>query len=253
MEQKMYYQNTKSFRHFITWRQRYRLGRYQYSIYSVIVIIIIIISYTSASNYSEKLNLNNYSSNNNNNTNNNDRISNGNEHSRRHSHKYTQSIDNLLNSLKNSKKIPNVDKKSPSMPRLPYDDEDDELSDSDVCPTCYLERSTDKIRLEAIKHQILSKLGLKQKPTITLPVPRDVILETLSRAGDYPSNINLLNNKEEVKKTEEETEPEEELLESEPDDFYGRTSEIITFAEPGESSFFIFIIITSRILKSSRV
>ena len=123
------------------------------------------------------------------------------------------------------------------MPRLPYDRE---MSDSDVCPTCYFERSTDEIRLEAIKHQILSKLGLKQKPTITLPVPRDVILETLSRAGDYPSNINLLNNKEEVKKTEQETELEEELLESEPDDFYGRTSEIITFAEPGEYSIFYF-------------
>jgi len=76
--------------------------------------------------------------------------------------------------------------------------------------------------------QILQKLGLKSKPRIRLPVPRDVVLETLSRAGG-----NLLSGKEEAKQAASIGE-EEEYFDSEPDDFYGRTSEIITFAEPGK-------------------
>lgn len=126
----------------------------------------------------------------------------------------------------------NVDKETPRMPRLPYDNLD--LGES-VCPTCYFERNSDEIRLEAIKLQILSKLGLKEKPTITLPVPRDVLIETLSRAGDQTLTGDLLAGEDEVrKKMEKEAEVEEGTLESEPDDFYGRTSEIITFAQPGE-------------------
>ncbi|XP_071443075.1 lateral signaling target protein 2 homolog, partial [Hetaerina americana] len=72
----------------------------------------------------------------------------------------------------------------------------------------------DNIRLEAIKHQILSKLGLKSKPNVTSPIPRSVVLETLYRA-------------EETRGFMDPTRPPEPE-----DDFYGRTSEIITFAEP---------------------
>lgn len=223
MEQKMYYQNSKAFRHFITWRQRYRLGKYQYSIYSIVLIIIIVISCTSASINSDKLTINKYD----NNKNNNKGVRDGNEHGRRHSHKYSQTIDSLLNSLKNSKNmIFNLDKETPSMPRLPYDTFD--FGES-VCPTCYFERNSDEIRLEAIKRQILSKLGLKEKPTIKLPVPREIVFETLSRAGEVDDD--LFRGGDDNSK---QTEAEEEVVESEPDDFYGRTSEIITFAEPGE-------------------
>ncbi|EEB12603.1 inhibin beta, inhb, putative [Pediculus humanus corporis] len=130
----------------------------------------------------------------------------------------------------------NLEKETPRMPWLPYDNY--HLGES-ICPTCYFERNSDEIRLEAIKLQILSKLGLKEKPTITLPVPRDILIETLSRAGDYPMNGNFFGEQEydETINNKKEKEPEidEGLLESEPDDFYGRTSEIITFAEPGKN------------------
>lgn len=163
--------------------------------------------------------------------NNNNRFSSGSEHGRRHSHKYPpqDDIDSFLSSLQNSKNIfRKVDNESPNEPY------DVEVSDPDACPTCNLARdggSADEIRLEAIKRQILSKLGLKKKPTITLPVPRDVIFETLSRAGEYPAD-----SAPQSKSADESADADaEELLENEPDDFYGRTSEIITFAEPGES------------------
>ncbi len=44
--------------------------------------------------------------------------------------------------------------------------------------------STDSLRLEAIKQQILSKLGLKSKPNITHEFSKQTILNTLSRADD---------------------------------------------------------------------
>lgn len=44
--------------------------------------------------------------------------------------------------------------------------------------------NTDTLRLEAIKQQILSKLGLKAKPNITHEFSKQTILNTLSRADD---------------------------------------------------------------------
>lgn len=88
----------------------------------------------------------------------------------------------------------------------------------------------DLLRLEAIKQQILSKLGLATKPNVTSTLSRDVVLKTIFRA-------------QETSPTSEEHQqdtlppPSSGLpnIDSEPDDFYGRTSEIIAFAEPGES------------------
>ncbi|KAG8313092.1 hypothetical protein J6590_010186 [Homalodisca vitripennis] len=83
--------------------------------------------------------------------------------------------------------------------------------------------SQQSLRLEAIKTQILSKLGLSAKPNITLTVSRKVVQDTIERA-------------EAVEGVEEETAPPTTRVPqevSEPDDFYGRTREIITFAEPG--------------------
>lgn len=42
----------------------------------------------------------------------------------------------------------------------------------------------ERIRLESIKYQILTKLGLKQKPNITHSIPRHIIMTTLSRANE---------------------------------------------------------------------
>lgn len=184
MEQHTYYQTSKSFRHFITWRQRHRLQ------VMVIVAVAVLLGVHIAAAHTNRTHF-------------------------RHS---GNNIDSLLSNLKHSKK-PVEDP-----PRLPYEEQG-------KCNPC----SDDDIRREAIKLQILSKLGLKNKPHIRLPVPRDVVLETLSRAGG-----NLLSSKEEAKQAAREAE-EEDLLEGEPDDFYGRTSEIITFAEPGEfQAFFVF-------------
>jgi inhibin beta len=109
------------------------------------------------------------------------------------------------------------------------------------CPNCVQpEQKRDEIRLETIKRQILSKLGLKEKPNVTSPVPREVILETLYRAeetGDdqqHSGGSGLVTQRvpyDDDSPAPSSTRPPE----SEPDDFYGRTSEIIAFAEPGKS------------------
>ncbi|KAK2588947.1 hypothetical protein KPH14_001802 [Odynerus spinipes] len=136
--------------------------------------------------------------------------------------------------------------------------------------------SPDDLRLEAIKHQILTKLGLRTRPDVNrtlAAVPRHLALETLYRAeaqpppqypertrnehgaeysgeflygGDEYSYRNLDQQNEETTTTDGNSrtttpyqgygdydtrpghEPQEEM-----DDFYARTSEIITFAEPG--------------------
>lgn len=109
------------------------------------------------------------------------------------------------------------------------------------CPNCIQQeekrdntQTSDQIRLETIKRQILSKLGLKEKPKVTSPVPREVILETLYRAeeaGDQQDGSGSGGGTiEDDSAGLSSTRPPE----SEPDDFYGRTSEIIAFAEPGK-------------------
>lgn len=123
----------------------------------------------------------------------------------------------------------------------------------------------DDLRLEAIKHQILTKLGLRARPDVNrtlATVPRHLALETLYRAeaqstrfperprndheneysseflygGDEYSYRNL----DQQEDTADENakigygEHETQDAQEEMDDFYARTSEIITFAEPGE-------------------
>ncbi|KAH0546814.1 hypothetical protein KQX54_015395 [Cotesia glomerata] len=137
--------------------------------------------------------------------------------------------------------------------------------------------SPDDLRLEAIKHQILTKLGLRNRPDVNktlAQVPRHLALETLYRAEaqpspDYPDIRNTLhdNNKrqhnndeygqffyasDEYSYNRNVNQAEESMTEGvtstesfresgyedyrgtdvEMDDFYARTSEIITFAEP---------------------
>ncbi|CAD6233331.1 GSCOCG00007140001-RA-CDS, partial [Cotesia congregata] len=140
--------------------------------------------------------------------------------------------------------------------------------------------SPDDLRLEAIKHQILTKLGLRNRPDVNktlAQVPRHLALETLYRAEaqpspDYPDIRNTLhdNNKrqhnideygqffyasDEYSYNRNVNQAEESMTEGvtstesfresgyedyrgtdvEMDDFYARTSEIITFAEPGRT------------------
>ena len=104
------------------------------------------------------------------------------------------------------------------------------------CPNCRpgagdAKVEPDRLRLEVIKKQILSKLGLRHKPNVTHVLPREVI-ERVYRT--------IAGEREEV--------PQEEAfvaaaagpataggLEAvDADDYYGRTSEIIAFAEQGK-------------------
>ena len=120
---------------------------------------------------------------------------------------------------------------------------------------------SDHNRLEAIKFQILLKLGLKNKPNVTNSLPKQFIFDTLRRSGDpmiNPNDYTMLfqssddietrdlvldqlqqlklsndstideTNNEDFKETHHEDEQDF-------DDFYGRTREVITFAEKGES------------------
>lgn len=121
---------------------------------------------------------------------------------------------------------------------------------------------SDHSRLEAIKFQILLKLGLKNKPNVTSPLPKQFIFDTLRRSGDPALNMNdfpmylqssdsietrdlVLDQLQQLKVNAsesivdelkaEETFKEHSVPEDDQefDDFYGRTQEIITFAEKG--------------------
>lgn len=110
------------------------------------------------------------------------------------------------------------------------------------CPNCLHEseterarRETDKLRLEAIKKQILQKLGLKHKPNVTKSLPKEVLMETIFRAEDddirnfsrdFDRGFSANRNRE--------------LEQQNADEFYGRMSELIVFAEEGE--FLIFVL-----------
>jgi len=128
--------------------------------------------------------------------------------------------------------------------------------------------SPDDLRLEAIKHQILQKLGLRTRPDVNrtlASVPRHLALETLYRAeaqtpprysdrsrvdyeSEYPSEFLYGGDEYSYRNLDQETTTTEGNarttarnyqgydVQEELDDFYARTSEIITFAEPGKSS-----------------
>nr|XP_012139871.1 PREDICTED: inhibin beta chain [Megachile rotundata] len=129
----------------------------------------------------------------------------------------------------------------------------------------------DDLRLEAIKHQILTKLGLRTRPDVNrtlATVPRHLALETLYRAeaqssSRYPSDGSsddhdtvysqeFLYGGDEYSYRNLDQRPDGSKGNSrlgssyqvygdshdsqeEIDDFYARTSEIITFAEPGRT------------------
>lgn len=111
---------------------------------------------------------------------------------------------------------------------------------------------SDHGRLEAIKFQILLKLGLKTKPNVTNLLPKQFIFDTLQRSGETVANdytmmfdssekmdkqeliadeikINNQNKSEDFVAKDFSLDEEQEF-----DDFYGRTREIISFADRGK-------------------
>ncbi|KAL6421330.1 hypothetical protein ACFW04_011896 [Cataglyphis niger] len=133
--------------------------------------------------------------------------------------------------------------------------------------------SPDDLRLEAIKHQILQKLGLRTRPDVNrtlATVPRLLALETLSRAeaqmpprysdrsrvdydSDYSGEFLYGGDEYSYRNLDQETTTTEGNARTtarsyqgydnvqEMDDFYARTSEIITFAEPGKFTLVFFL------------
>ncbi|XP_025419240.1 uncharacterized protein LOC112689649 isoform X2 [Sipha flava] len=95
--------------------------------------------------------------------------------------------------------------------------------------------SLDKQRIEAIKEQILSKLGMAAKPNITKARSTRFLVEALAveplsgltAADPDAATGNTLPPSTRL--------PSVRDTDSEPDDFYGRTKEIIGFAEPGST------------------
>jgi hypothetical protein len=108
-----------------------------------------------------------------------------------------------------------------------------------------LNQLSDHRRLEAIKQQILLKLNLREKPNITSSIPKQLILDTLNRAeerdfgymqmqmmqaGGGSSDDPIVEKLQSLKMKANESDDEEGDF----DDFYGKTREIIIFAEKGE-------------------
>ncbi|CRK94500.1 CLUMA_CG008005, isoform A [Clunio marinus] len=112
---------------------------------------------------------------------------------------------------------------------------------------------SDHKRLESIKHQILLKLGLKNKPNISTSIPKQLIFDALQRSSGLSGNLkdNLTykstNHRDHFQTLEKSVDTRDrgddnkEFMESlteddqEVDDFYGHTREIITFGERGSS------------------
>lgn len=81
-------------------------------------------------------------------------------------------------------------------------------------------RTIDKLRIDAIKVQILSKLGLKERPDInSSAIPRDMVFEALRRAEP---TINMQGSITDRKRDQNS------------DDYFGRASEVFMFAESGK-------------------
>lgn len=108
----------------------------------------------------------------------------------------------------------------------------------------------DTARLESIKRQILVKLGLNAKPNLlsTIP-PRDFILETLLRAEESTiaaapvAHSSDTTGKHHHHHSASADSSQENSVE---DDFYGKTSEIIAFGEPGDFKNSFFLMQSSR-------
>ena len=119
------------------------------------------------------------------------------------------------------------------------------------CPSCQPpaasvseteRRSADSARLESIKRQILVKLGLHTKPNVSSVPSRDFILETLLRAEQSldvetaaAASTSTAASTASVSTSAATRGVEATTIDpSVEDDFFGKTSEIIAFAERGQ-------------------
>lgn len=126
------------------------------------------------------------------------------------------------------------------------EEEDGPKSSLDVVVSQQQHQTTigESARLESIKRQILIKLGLNAKPNLLSSVipPRDFILETLLRAEESSSSSRPHQSQSQSSPQGKQAQPHhphhsqadgnvDNVIVD--DDFYGKTSEIIAFGEPG--------------------
>jgi hypothetical protein len=136
------------------------------------------------------------------------------------------------------------------------------------CPNCLSVASNrplaERLKVEAIKKQILSKLNLPERPNITASIPRELVLEALRKAqldtngNNYHSftphiySISSVHSQQtdlsqstphqnfhSTHQTSYQESDTSNFISSSSDDYYGKTSEIIAFAEPGKRSLII--------------
>lgn len=111
------------------------------------------------------------------------------------------------------------------------------------CPNCISvgdRQVAEKLKLEAIKKQILSKLNLPDRPNITATIPRELVLEALRKAHLDASKRHHLQQQlfhgaihlSHLPQFYHDDRPD--YVSNSADDYYGKTSEIIAFAEPGK-------------------
>lgn len=131
------------------------------------------------------------------------------------------------------------------------------------CPNCLSVASNrplaERLKVEAIKKQILSKLNLPERPNITASIPRELVLEALRKAQLDTNNYHSFTphtfsfssahspqpdlsqstshqNFHSTHQTPYQESDTSNFISSSSDDYYGKTSEIIAFAEPGKRS-----------------
>lgn len=143
------------------------------------------------------------------------------------------------------------------------------------CPNCGAlsgsKEQTVHIKVEAIKQQILSKLHLSERPNITATVPRELVMEALRKAHlDTEEARRLFHHRVRHQRprhresgfqgdqipeyVDRERQPPASAIKGESDDkdqlvddYYGKTAEVIAFAEPGRKYFYShFSLLASR-------
>ncbi|XP_076361281.1 LOW QUALITY PROTEIN: inhibin beta B chain-like [Tachypleus tridentatus] len=82
-----------------------------------------------------------------------------------------------------------------------------------------------RLKMEAVKNQILSKLQLQERPNMTNPLPRNVLLQVLQHTYNHDLAEDSL---------QDQSIPDDiDGMSEEKDNYYGRVSEIVVFSEPG--------------------
>lgn len=133
--------------------------------------------------------IDNYENNNNNNNKNNN-----NPHLERSENTVNNNVSTSKQLNDNNHRIRNKKKVSSASSNVPGNSRNDNRAikhEHGMPEEDFRKLSNDQMRLESIKYQILTKLGLKRKPNITQTLPKHIIMSTLSRANEARIDTNV--------------------------------------------------------------